>query len=187
MFLRATLRRNPKLIEVAFRFHQAGVIPPNTYVIDLDAVSANAGVIKKASNEAGLSLYAMTKQFGRNPLVMGEIARRGIPKAVAVDTEEAKVLARHRIEIGHVGHLVQVPTIEVRRVLEMRPEVLTVFSVAKARQVSIACQELGLHQDLLLRVRSVGDFFYPAQEGGVDESGLLDAAVEIQRLPGVRL
>ena len=42
MFLEALRRRNPGLIEQAIALHQAGAIPANSYVIDLDAVTGNA-------------------------------------------------------------------------------------------------------------------------------------------------
>ena len=42
MFLDLILRRNPTLVEQAIALHQAGQIPANAYVIDLDAVERNA-------------------------------------------------------------------------------------------------------------------------------------------------
>ena len=38
MFLDVLRRRNPALIEAAIALHQAGALPANCYVIDLDAV-----------------------------------------------------------------------------------------------------------------------------------------------------
>ena len=45
MFLDVIRRRNPRLIEQAIALHQFGQLPANTYVIDLDAVEANARAI----------------------------------------------------------------------------------------------------------------------------------------------
>ena len=42
MFLDLIRRRNPALIEQAIALHQSGKLPANAYVIDLDAVEANA-------------------------------------------------------------------------------------------------------------------------------------------------
>ena len=54
MFLDVLCRRNPKLIEQAIALHQAGNLPANSYVIDLDAVEANARTIKTAADRLGL-------------------------------------------------------------------------------------------------------------------------------------
>ncbi len=102
----------------------------------------------------------MTKQFGRNPIVSQAIVNSGIEKAVAVSVEEAKILYKHGIPIGHVGHLVQIPTIEVENVLKMKPEVITVFNIEKARQISKVAKKLNLMQSLLVRVVGKKDFFY---------------------------
>ena len=48
MFLDLILRRNPTLVEQAIALHQAGLVPANSYVIDLDAVTRNAAVIAAA-------------------------------------------------------------------------------------------------------------------------------------------
>ena len=45
MFLDLVRRRNPRLIEQAIALHQAGKLPANAYVIDLDAVEDNARAI----------------------------------------------------------------------------------------------------------------------------------------------
>ena len=47
MFLEAVLARNPRLVEAAISLHREAVIPPNTYVIDLDAVLGNAACVAK--------------------------------------------------------------------------------------------------------------------------------------------
>lgn len=38
MFLNVISKRNPKLIESCVNLHQEGIIPPNTYVVDVDSV-----------------------------------------------------------------------------------------------------------------------------------------------------
>ena len=56
MFLDVLRRRNPAFIEAAMALHQQGDIPANAYVLDLDAVEANARVLKA---EAELKLYQL--------------------------------------------------------------------------------------------------------------------------------
>jgi hypothetical protein len=47
MFLDVTRRRNPSLILAAQKLHQDGLIPANSYVLDLDAIESNARVLKQ--------------------------------------------------------------------------------------------------------------------------------------------
>ena len=109
MFLEALRRRNPALIEQAIALHQAGTIPANSYLIDLDAVTRNAALIRAAADRARLKVFAMTKQMGRNGDFCRAVAAGGIDKAVAVDMECVRACARAGLGVGHLGHLVQVP------------------------------------------------------------------------------
>ena len=70
MFLELIRRRNPRLIEAAIALHQSGELPANTYVIDLDAVEDNARAISVKANSLGLTVMAMTKQMGRNRVLL---------------------------------------------------------------------------------------------------------------------
>lgn len=187
MFLETLARRNPELVRAAVELHQAGELPPNCYVLDLDAVRANARAIKQAADRAGLVIYPMAKQVGRNPLFVRAVARAGMPKFVCVDWMGAAMLARQKAEIGHVGHLVQIPRGKAQMIAEMAPEVWTVFNLEKAREVSEAAQALGRTQDLLLRVVGPGDTFYPTHDGGFRLDDVVAAAREIGRLPNVRV
>jgi predicted amino acid racemase len=187
MFLETLARRNPGLIRSAVALHQAGEIPPNSYVLDLDAIRRNARLIKAAAEAAGLRVYPMAKQVGRNPHFLRAVTRAGMPKFVCVDWMGAYLLARHKAQIGHVGHLVQIPRGEASRICALGPEVWTVFNLEKAREVSEAAQSLGRTQDLLLRVVAPGDTFYPTHDGGFDLEQAVSAGREIARLPGVRV
>ena len=187
MFLDILGRRNPDLVRAAISLHQAGAIPPNTYVLDLDAITRNARLIKKAADAAGLRIYPMAKQVGRNPLFVRTVARAGMPQFVCVDWMGAHLLAQQKAQIGHVGHLVQIPQSEADRVCAMQPEVWTVFNLEKAREVSAAAQRLGRTQDLLLRVVAAGDTFYPSHDGGFELADVVEAARAISRLPNVRV
>lgn len=187
MFLELTRRRNPKLIEAAVTLHQNGIIPANTYVIDLDTVIENARAVSEASRKTGIKTYFMSKHFNRNPLVSWAIVRAGVPGAVAVDVQCAKSLWRYGVPVKHVGHLVQIPFHDIQNVLEMDPEVWTVYSIENARMVSEAAVKIGRIQDILLRVRAPQDIIYPNEEGGIWEKDL-DSAVEvISTFKGVRI
>ena len=109
MFLSVTLKRNPALIEAAVNLHRKGAIPPDTYVLDLDAIAYNARLLARAADRAGIRLYMMTKQIGRNPEVARLIAANGIRRAVAVDPWEARLLGRSGIALGNVGHWCRFP------------------------------------------------------------------------------
>ncbi len=186
-FLNVTTRNNLMLIKISTALHQKGQVPPNTYVIDLDSIRNNARIIKKAADDANISLYFMSKQFGRNPIVSRAIVNSGIEKAVAVSVEEAKILHKHGIPVGHVGHLVQIPKSDVENVLKMKPEVITVFSIEKARQISKVAKKLNLMQNLLVRVVGKKDFFYPYQEGGFPEEKIVNVIKKINRFENVKV
>jgi len=187
MYLDAIAQHNPDLIRVAARLHQEGQVPAGTYVIDLETVRSNAVAEAREAKRVGIKLYFMTKHFNRNPVVAHAIVAAGIPSAVAVELQDALYLHRYGVPIGHVGHLVQIPRHALKTVLKMHPEVMTVFSVEKARQVSEAARELGLVQGILLRVRAKEDIIYPNEEGGIWEEDLEAAAREIRGLRGVRV
>ncbi|MEA2597511.1 MAG: hypothetical protein QOF01_3980, partial [Thermomicrobiales bacterium] len=187
MLIDRILERNPALIEAAVRLHQDGAIPPNTWLFDLDAVAHNARLQADAAKTLGLTTFVMTKQYSRNPMVTTVALAQGLYKTVAVDVFGAKVMHRYGIPIGHVGHLNQIPKHDVARVLDMRPDIITVYSVEAARRISEVAGTNDLVQDLLVRVYRPGDIFFPGQEGGFRAEELLSAASEIQRLPNVRI
>jgi predicted amino acid racemase len=187
LFLKMTLKRNPRLIEAAVSLHRHNRIYPNTYVLDIDTIRANVRLLVEAARKSKLTLYMMTKQIGRNPELAKIIAECGIEKAAAVDPWEALTLARAGIKLGNVGHLVQIPSGMIQKILTYRPEVVTVFSVEKAREISAAAGKLNIRQDLLLKVVGPKDIHYEGQAGGFTENALLSAAREIQALPNVNI
>lgn len=185
MFLEVTVRRNPRLIDAALRLHAEGRLPPNTYVLDLDAIRTNARTLAEAARREGVQLYFMSKQLNRNPQVIAAVAGAGIPRGVAVDIDDARAFREAGVPLGHVGHLVQIPRAFLPQVLSWRPEVMTVFGLGHARAVSDAAVRLGLRQDLLLRVAA--GCFHPGQEGGIGLDELPEVARAIRALPGVRV
>jgi predicted amino acid racemase len=185
MFLNAVLRRNPALIDAAVELHRSGAIPPNCYVVDVDAVGRNAGLIAARARELGLACLQMTKQFGRNPLIARAVAAAGIPQAVAVDIDEARTLHDAGVAIGHLGHLVQIPVSALPGAMRLAPGQITVFGAEQARLVAAAARGAGREQPVLVRVVGPDDFFYPAQRGGVPLDDLAVTVREIERLDGV--
>ena len=187
MFLDATIRRNSELIETAFQLHQSGLIPPDTFVLDLDLIIYNAKMIKKVADELGIKLYFMTKQFGRNPFISEKLMELGYEGAVCVDFDEVKTLSANGIKLGNIGHIVQIPSRMVHDFVENNPEVITVYSYEKAVEVSRAATSLSKNQGLLLKVIEHEDLLYPGQQGGFYLQELLEMAKKIQSLPGVHI
>jgi predicted amino acid racemase len=186
MFLDLIRRRNPALVEQSIALHQQGKLPANSYVIDLDAVEANARHIQGVAAKHGLKAYAMTKQMGRNGSYCQAIVRGGIAKSVAVDMECARATHRAGMKLGHVGHLVQVPRAEAAAAAALLPDNWTVFSLEKAQEAGAAAHKLGREQAILVRLVAEGDRFYRGQEGGFPASGVVALADAIDAIPGAR-
>ncbi|MDB6084804.1 MAG: amino-acid racemase [Gammaproteobacteria bacterium] len=184
MFLDLIRRRNPTLIEQSIALHQAGKLPANTYVVDLDAVESNTRHICSVAGKLGLKIYAMTKQIGRNGSVCKAIARGGISKAVAVDMDCARATHRAGLGLGHIGHLVQVPRFEAAAAASLTPDYWTVFSLEKATEAGAAAKKLDRTQPLMARVVADGDKFYRGHEGGFAAGNILSVADALDDVPG---
>jgi len=186
MFLDLIRRRNPELIERAIALHQAGKLPANSYVIDLDAVEENARLIAGEAGKHGLKVFAMTKQMGRNGSFCRAVARGGIAKAVAVDMECARATHRAGLGLGHLGHLVQIPKHEAGAAAALSPDYWTVFNREKAAEAAVASRPLGRVQPLLARIHAEGDRFYRGHEGGFPAADIARVADALDMLPGAR-
>lgn len=186
MFLDVLRRRNPRLIEQSIALHQAGRIPANSYVIDLDAVEANARLLRGESDRLGLKIFGMTKQMGRNRSFCAALRRGGIDRAVAVDMADARACRLGGLEIGHIGHLVQIPRAEANAAASLDPDYWTVFNFEKAEEAARASQQCGRQQDLLARIQSDGDRFYRGHEGGFNAADVLQMADTLDALEGAR-
>lgn len=186
MFLDLLRRRNPALIEAAIALHQAGELPANTYVLDLDAVTANASHLRAEADRLGLEVFAMTKQVGRNPDLLQAVREAGVDAAVAVDMPCARAVHQAGMRIGHLGHLVQVPRAEARAAAAMAPENWTVYDFDKAREASDAAGWHGREQTLLARIHAPGDTFYRGHEGGFPADRVVEVADTLNRLDHVR-
>lgn len=142
MFLKSLLQKNPKFVEAAIHLHQGGDIPANSYVIDLDTLAANTRTLMAEANKQQLKVYAMTKQLGRAPGALDAMSRAGVDGFVAVDVACARPIARHGHNLGHIGHLVQVPFAETTETANMQPDYWTVFSRDKATEASCSIEYL---------------------------------------------
>ena len=186
MFLDLIRRRNPRLIEAAISLHQSGQLPANTYVIDLDAVEDNARAIATRAGSLGLTVMAMTKQMGRNESFCRAVMRGGIARSVAVDLECALATKRAGMELGHIGHLVQIPKWEADSAARLSPAWWTVFNAEKAAEAAAASERLGREQPLLARIRGENDRFYRGHEGGFPASEIVATAAALDKIPGAR-
>jgi|SRR5690625_383938 len=187
MFLEITKQKNPTLLEAGVFLHQNGLISPNTYVIDIDAVRHNTEILVKEAQKQQIDLLFMTKQIGRNPLLAKAIKEAGIEKAVAVDPWETLKLAEHGIQIGHAGHLVQIPLSMMDEIIDLQPDKLTVFSYENAEAISNAATKKGRKQSISLRVVAPNDYIYPGQEGGFLLEDIEKEVTRIEKLPGVSI
>lgn len=187
MFLSPTLERNAPLIDFAFSAHQRGELLPNTYLLDMDALSENGAKMLACAQKNHLSLYFMLKQLGCNPAVAHQLVDLGFPGSVSVDWHEALSYIRWGIPLGNVGHLVQTPTAALSPILDAKPQIMTLYSVEKAEQISALAVEKGMVQDVMLRVAGPMDLMYSGQTAGVTLDQLPQAAEALRALPGIRL
>ncbi|MCP4541213.1 MAG: YhfX family PLP-dependent enzyme [Chloroflexi bacterium] len=183
MFLNPLVRRNRPFIEVAVNLHQAGKIPANSYVLDLDMMQANARIMTDEANRLGLKIYAMSKQFGRNTPAFHALAAGGIDAYVAVDLAGARVIHAAGFEVGHIGHLVQIPQAEALTAAKTKPTYWTVFSQEKAQEAAEASGKAGHTQRILARIYAGGDTFYMGHEGGFKAADVVAVADTLDALP----
>jgi len=186
VFLNTLVRRNRPFIEAAVNLHQAGEIPANSYILDLDAMQANASIMAGEAKKLGLKIYAMSKQIGRNPPAFDALAAGGIDSYVAVDMACARPIHAAGYQVGHIGHLVQIPRAEAQAAAAMKPDYWTVFSHEKAREAAEASSRIGHSQQLLARIHADGDTFYLGHEGGFPASEIVSVADTLDALPGAR-
>lgn len=187
MFIDRLRTLNPGLVTAAVALHQSGELLANTYLLDTDAIAGNVRAIRAAADAAGLRLYAMTKQFGRNPDACDTIVAAGIPATVAVDIQCMEAVQRSRMRIGHVGHLVQPHRGAEDAVVAADPEVVTLFDETIAARVGTAARRAGRTQAVLLRVVAPGDRFYFGHGGGFPLDGIVETARRVDRIAGLRV
>jgi predicted amino acid racemase len=187
MFLDVLRRRNPRFIEASIALHRAGKLPANAYVLDLDAVEANARIMKAEADRNRLKIFAMTKQVGRSSSFCAALQRAGIDAAVAVDMACARAVHNAGLKLGHLGHLTQVPKFEAGPAAErFRPDYWTVFNGTKAEEAGGAAAAAGYVQSLLARIKAEGDIFYRGHEGGFAAADVVAAADLLDSVGGGR-
>jgi len=86
-----------------------------------------------------------------------------------------------------VGHLANIPLRETASVVEMEPEVVTVYTVDAARAVSEAARACGRQQSLYLRVNRTGDEIFRAFVGGWEENECVNAVRPLLDLANVEI
>jgi predicted amino acid racemase len=128
----------------------------------------------------------MTKQMGRNESFCRAVMRGGIARSVAVDLECALAMKRAGMELGHIGHLVQIPRWEADSAARLSPTWWTVFNAEKAAEAAAASEKLGRKQPLLARIRGENDQFYRGHEGGFSASDIVAVAGALDKIPGGR-
>ena len=186
MFLEPLLDRNPAFVEAAMALHRDGHVPANSYVLDLDTVEDNARTLRGEADRLGLTVLAMTKQVGRNPAFLDALKAAGIDQCVAVDLAGARAVHRGGARVGHVGHLVQIPTAAADEVAALEPTWWTVFSDDKAREAADAASRQHREQALLARIHAEGDTFYRGHEGGFSAEDVVAVARRLDALDGGR-
>lgn len=187
MFIHALKRQNPALITAAIRLWQQGRIVPDSWVIDVDQVLENGKRLVDTAHQYGITLYLMTKQLGRNPWLAEKLLALGYAGIVTVDYKEARVMRRAGLPVAHQGHLVQIPSRQIGEAVDQGTDVITLFSLEKAREVSAAAVKAGRVQAVMLKIYGEQDFLYPGQESGFPLARLDDAVNEIRRLPGLHV
>ncbi|MDK9363428.1 YhfX family PLP-dependent enzyme [Lelliottia wanjuensis] len=187
MFTGALKAQNPALIEAACELWRQGAILPDTWVIDVDRVMENGRLLLETAARHGITLYLMTKQLGRNPWLAQKLIELGFPGTVAVDFKEARTLRKADVPVSHVGHLVQIPKSQITENVLAPVEMITVFSLEKAREISAAALENGRVQPIMLKVFDPQDRLYPGQEAGFSLAVLDEVVPVIRSLAGVKL
>lgn len=185
MFLNSIKKRNQKMIEVAIKLHQEGKIPSNSYILDIDTIKKNAETLATEGEKYNFKVFAMTKQIGRNPVALKAIKEAGIKSCVTVDMNDARPVHASGLQVGHLGHLVQVPHHETKAGLRFKPTYWTVFSKEKAKAISDAI-EGDYIQNIMVRVYDEKNDFYKGHEGGFKADDILEVKKMIDDMPGLR-
>ena len=88
MFVDRLLENNPQLIQASLSLYKQGIIAPNTYVLDYDAILENAKHMLEIAKQNDVKLFYMLKQIGRNPIIAKALDEIGFDGCVAVDFDE---------------------------------------------------------------------------------------------------
>ncbi|WP_428770642.1 alanine racemase [Treponema sp. HNW] len=187
MFLQNLITKNEKLITTAHKLHKDGIVLPDSYIIDLDTLFENAQKILREAQKHNLHLYYMTKQIGRNPYIAKKLETMGFDGFVAVDYKDARIMMKHNLKAGHIGHLVQIPEAKIKEIVAYKPEIITAYSLEKAKAISDAAAASGRIQDIMLRIIGPSSHIYEGQKAGTVPEELYEFIQTLQNYKGVRL
>lgn len=187
MFLDIVEKRNPTLLKAAMELHKNGEILPDTYVLDLDAIFKNGEMLLEEAGKYGIKLYAMTKQFGRIPFIGKKLVDMGFQGVVTVDFKEAEIMIKNGVKLGNVGHLVQIPSSMVERVVENNPEIITIYSIEKAEEINRAAEKQRKIQPVMVRVMEKDSKIYSGQWGGFYIEELGNIVPQLLKMKNIKL
>ena len=91
------------------------------------------------------------------------------------------------VKLGNVGHLVQIPSSLVDKVVRHSPEIITVYSLEKIKEIDLAAKKYGKVQDIMLRVLERDSKIYSGQSGGFYLDQIEKLTKEVLKLKNVRI
>lgn len=185
MFIDRLQQTNPELIKTSLALLEQGLILPDTYVLDYDAIVENAKNMKKLANENGIKLFYMLKQIGRNPIIAKALDEIGFDGCVAVDYKEALLMKKYGCKLGHVGHLVQTPKHALESIIEAKPEYITVYCYERIEQINDICKKLNCKQKIVFRIIDEDSDLYAGQVGGFESSELENLVAKVSKLENI--
>ena len=187
MFLSRLKENNPALLKYAFEAAKKGEILPDTYILDLDTIIQNAKIMKEEADKYNLDLYFMLKQIGRNPVVAQALQDLGFAGAVCVDYKEALCMIENGVKVANVGHLEQIPTAALQKIISSKPTVVTVYSLDKIKEINNVAKELGIVQGLLIRLTDADSQLYSGQIAGFHTDCIGNLIAEVKLLNHVEI
>ncbi|MDY2781711.1 MAG: alanine racemase [Bulleidia sp.] len=187
MFLSRLKENNPALLKYAFEAAKKGEILPDTYILDLDTIIQNAKIMKEEADKYNLDLYFMLKQIGRNPVVAQALQDLGFAGAVCVDYKEALCMIENGVKVANVGHLEQIPTAALQKIISSKPTVVTVYSLDKIKEINNVAKELGIVQGLLIRLTDADSQLYSGQIAGFHTDCIENLIAEVKLLNHVEI
>lgn len=186
MFVNKLLDENLALLDFSFDLHNKGLILPDTYLLDVDQIIENGKkIIQECNNE--IKAYFMLKQIGRNPYIGKRLMEIGFTGAVAVDFKDCRVLMENNIPIAHAGHLVQIPTHFLPKLMKYGVTYITVYSYDKAKEISDIATSLGITQKVFLKTFASKENMYMGQYSGFETKYIAKEGQKIQKLPNVNI
>lgn len=185
MFLEKLQQSNLELIKACLNLFNDGLILPDTYVLDYDAILSNAKNMKRIADANNIKLFYMLKQIGRNPIIAKALDEIGFDGCVAVDYKEALLMKKHNCKLGHVGHLVQIPSHAMESIIEANPEYITVYCYERIEQINEICKKINHKQKIVLRIVDEDSDLYAGQVGGFSSSELPEFVKRISKLENI--